>query len=896
MATFPTFETVLLRIAKALGAANSMPSKSKTKFENVDMSLANLFDTWKKILGDISDALGLDESAKNDLISNIEKDYQMHKTIELNVYSSKATQRKITWHYLARVLVPVLARHSVFWQITSKLDAGMPGGKFWYLPFNDPSHDTKEVQLPVQQVLNWLIDLIQLPNISIAKTIEEDLRIYSGSGTVLKNLYNWKNAKSTPEISSINNTFPDEVKLNFEGCFTPNDKSSHFKQALSFINSKGLTPQLLQHEIDCSENDLKRLLNIDCTIEEQNSFVAKLKERYQAPSPSVIRKRLLIARASQEGYEQLVKFLTPNVDKHCVDSKLNKTLQLIRLYGDIYNLTLHAHLEYSHLGEYAENKNFTEMLPPFFRYDLLLCVASESHPTVPLVSDRLNSIFSRSSEHDNLDNLFPISDDDIEEMTNTLKNEAEHAKNHQDKLKTLVEKLSQNKTPFKQLQKNDDFDVVLEALDYHYSNRNIKSLILQRLIELEKTPSQSMRRIIVELSDKLNHQVYDSKTEADVSELILQAKSSVEFDYWKAVILQLEAVHFIAQNKLHEAEKNLNLAIEECKNNSFGNLRGILAKDAFSLAIANQKLIPNNHEKYFRDMINWGCIESYRGKSKSIDIFNVSRELHEYFWTDLYKCYPTYTPLFSSSKLEFQSFIIDLEPYINNRTPIYHVLKKHNSLRNKQLKHPQSDSVILLLLKSSYEMLTKLRFFKGSVPLKEGVEIKAIFQGFIDAVREIIKTWPEIVNLSDFKQQTPLMLAAHNNDYETVEVLLKANADPNLQDIKGRTALHAAAASRCLQSALLLINNGVDAKITTLEGATALHTAVRVGEIPITKLLIEKRPELLLIEDFQGILPEQLAIKITEDRFLYEYLKSFLLSENRQIVSHDVYKNLLNLF
>jgi hypothetical protein len=896
VATFPTFETVLLHIAKALGAANSMPSKSKTKFKNVDMSLANLFDTWKKILGDISDALGLDESAKNDLISNIEKDYQMHKTIELNVYSSKATQRKITWHYLARVLIPVLARHTVFWQITSKLDAGMPGGKFWYLPFSDPSYDTKEVQLPVQQVLNWLIDLIQQPNVSIAKNIEEDLRIYGGSGTVLKNLYNWKKAKSTPEISSINNTFPDEVKLNFEGCFTPNDKSSHFEQALCFINSKGLTPQALQHEIDFTEDELNLILNTDCTIEVQDIFVAELKVRYQAPYPSVIRKRLLIARATQEGYEQLVKFLTPNVDKHCIDLNLNKTLQLVKLYGDIYNLTLKAHSECSHLREHAENQYFTKMLPPYLRYDLLLCVASENHPTVPLVPDRLNSIFSRAGEHDNLDNLFPISDDDIEEMTNVLKNEAHHAKNHQNQLNILVEKLRQNKTPFKQLQKNDDFDVVLEALSYNYSNKSIKNQILQRLIELENTPTQSMRRIIVELNDKLNHQIYNSKTESDVSKLIAEAKRSVEFDYWKAMILQLEAVHFIAQNKLHDAEKNLNLAIEECKNNSFGNLRGILAKDAFSLAIANQKLIPNNHEKYFRDMINWDCLESHRGKSKSIDIFNVSRELHEYFWTDLYKCYPTYTPLFSSSKLEFQSFIIDLEPYINNRTPIEHVLKKHNALRNKQLKHPQSDSVILLLLKSSYEMLTKLRYFKGSVPLKEGSEIKAIFQGFIDAVREIIKTWPEIVNLSDFKQQTPLMLAAHNNDYETVEVLLKANADPNLQDIKGRTALHAAAASRCLPSALLLINNGVDAKITTREGATALHTAVRVGEIPITKLLIEKRPELLLIEDFQGILPEQLARKITEDRFLYEYLTSFLLSENRQVVNHDTYKTLLKSF
>lgn len=896
MATFPTFETVLLHIAKALGAANSMPSKSKTKFKNADMSIANLLDTWKRILDDISDALELDENEKKDLIINIEQDYQMHKTIELNVFSSKATQRKITWHYLARILVPALARHSVFWQIESKMDAGMPGGKFWYLPFTDPSHDSKEVQLPVQQVLNWLIDLIQQPNVDIAKKIEEDLRIYDGTGTVLKNLYNWKSAKSTPEISSINNIFPDEVKLNFAGCFIPNDKSCHFEQALNFIKIKELTPQVLQHEIDCSEDDLIRVLNANCTIEEQNFFVTQLKVRYQVPTPRIIRKRLLIARATQEGYEQLVKFLTPKVDKHCIDLNLNKTLQLVKLYGDIYNLTLKAHSERSHLGENAENKYFTEMLPPLLRYDLLLCVASESYPTVPLVSERLNSIFSRSGEYDNLDNILPTTSNDIAVMADVLRSEGERASNHLNQLNLLVQNLQQNKTPFKQLQKIDDFEVILAAKNYNYSNKRIKNYILQRLIELERTPSQSMQRIIYELDEKLNHQTYDSKTESYASELIKEAKDSIEYEYWKAKILQLEAVHFIGQNKLYEAEKNLNLAIEECKNYSFGNLRGVLAKDAFSLAIANQKLIPNNHEKYFRDMLNWGSLGLNKTKFGIVDIFDISRELHEYFWTEMYKCYPNYIPLFASSVRDFKSFIFDLMPHIKNRTPIDNVLKKHKALKNKQLKYPQSDSILFLLMKISYHILTTLRSFKGLVPVKERTEIKTLFQGQIEAVREIIKLWPEIVNLSDFKQQTPLMIAANNSDYETVDVLLKANADPNRQDLKGRTALHSAAARRCIKSAQLLINNGVDAEITTCEGATALHTAVRVGDIPIAKLLIEKRPELLLIRDLNGQLPEQLASDIAESSDLYEYLTSYLLSEGREVVSHNTYKNLLKIF
>jgi hypothetical protein len=43
-------------------------------------------------------------------------------------------------------------------------------------------------------------------------------------------------------------------------------------------------------------------------------------------------------------------------------------------------------------------------------------------------------------------------------------------------------------------------------------------------------------------------------------------------------------------------------------------------------------------------------------------------------------------------------------------------------------------------------------------------------------------------------------------------------------------------------------------------------------------------------------LPEQLARDIAVNNDLYEYLKILLLSENRQVVSHDTYKDLLKLF
>ncbi|WHR53210.1 ankyrin repeat domain-containing protein [Vibrio furnissii] len=895
MATFPTFESVLLQIAKALGANRNMTSKSKSKFKYVDMSMDNLSETWESILSEIADALGLDGGVKDDLISNIFFDYQMHKAIELDIYSSKATQRKIIWQYLARVLVPALARHTVFWQIASKMDEGMPGGRFWYLPAVDSPVEPTQLYLPVPQVLDWLIDLIQDSNVTIACNLEDDLRIYDNSGTVLKNLYNWQKAKSTPEISSINNTFPDEVKIQFLGCFEPDEKSPQFEQALVFIEKKGLLPDVLQHEIAINEDDLKRIINTECSVDEEQDFVQKLKFRYQAPSTKTIRRRLLMARAIQEGYDQLVKFLTPTVDKLCIDLNENKALQLVQLYSDVYNRTLYAHLEMRHidgkLREFAENEYFTENLPHFLRYDLLLAFASDNEQPALLVSNKLNSIFSRHGEEDNLDNILPTSEDDINLMVNVIREEGQQSNNYLIQLQALVEKLAQNKAPYKQLQKMDDFEVVYGAMGHHYPIPKICEMIIGRLNEIETTPEQSMKRILLELEYHLLNKSFDSKTEGKVSVLIEEAKGNDDYECSKAQVLRFEAFHFIAQNKLSDAEKNFNLAIDECKKYSFGKLRGDLARDAFALAIANQKLIPNNHEKYFRDMIHWGNLDG----TDKIDIYNVSRELHEYFWESLYKFYPGYKPLFATSVSDFEAFSRDILPCIKSNNPIAQVLKKHKALKKKQLKYPQADSVIMLMMKMSYEMLGKLRYYRQSMPPEVESEIHSVFIGIIKAVREIVQEWPDIVNVSDFKQQTPLMLAAHNKDYETVEVLLKANADTDLRDFTGRTALHSSAASRCLKSASLLLEFGCDGKVVNVDGSTALHTAVRFGEIPIVKLIIEKQPDLLEIRDSNGISPKELASRIASDNDLYQYLNSYFKSEGRTVVSHSKYKQLLDI-
>ncbi|EIE1198968.1 ankyrin repeat domain-containing protein, partial [Vibrio parahaemolyticus] len=212
-----------------------------------------------------------------------------------------------------------------------------------------------------------------------------------------------------------------------------------------------------------------------------------------------------------------------------------------------------------------------------------------------------------------------------------------------------------------------------------YSNPNIVDMIVERLKFLEATPTESMKRILFELEAHLLLKKFDSKTEEKVSALLDEAKNCDDFEFSKANILRYEALHYIAQNKLKEAEKNLNLAIDECKKYSFGKFRGLLARDAFALAIANQKLIPNNHKKYFRDMYYWGGL---KGES---NIYDVSRGLHEYFWEKLYQCYPNYQPFFASCSSDMEKFSRDFVECIKNGRSIELVLKKYKDLKKKQL-------------------------------------------------------------------------------------------------------------------------------------------------------------------------------------------------------------------
>lgn len=895
MATFPTFESTLLHIANALGASKAIGStKKKNMFKSNELSLENLLGTWKELLNRIFDTLELGERERGDLITNLQQDYDIHKHIELNVFTSKSSSQKVVWHYLSRVLIPALARHSVFWQIESKIDEGMPGGKFWYLPFLNPSEPNAQIEMPMQQTLVWLIDLIEKPNTEFIRELESQLKIFDGTGSIKKNLYNWIEAKSTPEISSIQNTFPDDLTIDFNGCLDLNDERCQFEQTLEFVRRKEQTPQTLQHQISIAEPSLQRIYSRNCSDELKQDFVIKVCERYQKPATKTIRQRLIIARAIQHGYEELVKFLTPDVDKYCTDLTKNKVMQLVRLYEMTYNLTLQAHIESRAINrkfeiEDIENRRFTSLLPPRFRHDILLSVTTEKYSTVELVAPKMNEVFTEPNKENEIQDVFLSSEVENQKLDNNWFEVNQKRSFFLKKLDSAHAQLVQSKAPYRLVTNINDYDLIFELAKFDYPSPKITPLLFRRLLELETNSLQKMKRIILELDMLLFKKKLDKSTNNKVAELLQLAYNNNEAGHWMPFILKFDAFHHIAQNKLKEAEKLLSKAVKECTVNSFGSMRGELASNAFALAVANSKLIPNNHSTYFKDVLLWGGMKE-TSDIRTMNIYDLSRLLHEKFWTNLYRHYPDYRPLFSDFESDVKSFSKDFTIAIKNRQPMKSILKRHEKLKVKQLRSPQSDSIVLLLLKVAYNFRSISTRHNSRFKGEDVGEIELLYKKQLSSLREVILEWPQIVDISDFKNQTPLMLAVHNNDYVTAKTLLDAGANPNLQDIRGRTALHSACASRTFECVELLVRNNIDEKLTTIEGATALHTAVRMGEIEIAKHLVRKFPHLLIVEELDYRTPLILAEEIANNESHYLALSRQLDTEQRRKVSRTVYK------
>lgn len=875
MSTLPLTEAILLEIHQSLGCPG-YPTTKKEKFARAQDSLASHRAMFEEILPGIFDALDLDPLACLDAIDNLQSMADAYKSVELSTWTFDADERQILWTLLGYFFIPGLARHAAFWNLESPLDQGMPGGRFWYLPEFQETEGNRRLYLPVAQVVDWLLDLLGMPLEKFADTQSE--AAYGEHDGPRRSLYNWRTG-TTIQKGSIEEYFNDQTALSFHGAFVPNDNFSpaeQFDQALAFVARKNLTAEKLRTDIPMTQaGRLEAILDRKADEDEQSAFVGHLAVRYGIPSMHTIRQRLLFARMVQDGYSRLLKFLCPGVDRLCADAQQNKLLQLFGIYKHVYNLTIDAWCNCRGEGEAAENAWFEDHLPPWDKQGLFLSILPSRKESANLeLAMVLTRLFSEMQAGAELENH--VGYDDASAIA-AIKRNTERAVRLAEDLTAEVELIESLKGSWSwsQLQNERSFWVLSQVAQRPDIKPLARQAGIQRLRDLAATPSEAIQAMLFELGSLLNgdrrQRPQDARDRAQA--LLDEAEANEGYGLWEAAILQYKAKHLLACNDFKGAEILFRKSLNASSERNYGRLRGEVARDCLATAVANQKLIPENHERYYREMLAGGMVEGIEIPG----IEDAARWASEYFWDTLYKPYPGIECLAPVAQEKAKQIIgLMMAGDLERQRAWVTDNRKH---LKKGLPLVTGESLLMFVVKFRANALRMIPLMPiaGGIPAVEAdARMEVLLGRWREAVTLLCQLVPEQLNLVDFKGQTPLMLVAEAGETELVRAMLKAGADPDRQDWRGMTALHSAIKSRVDECVDVLLEHPCQRDKATRDGISPLHTAAWTANSHAIKRLLQLAPDtawqrntygMTPLEYIEGLIEEPEALQVLAEEF-----------------------------
>lgn len=856
MSPLPLVEAILLEIHQSLGCP-SYPTTKKNKFATGQDSLAAHKATGEEILHAIFDALNMDHRARLDAIDNLTEFGNAYKYLELNTWTFAADERQILWMLLGYFYMPGLARRAAFWNLGEALDKGMPGGRFWYLPEPREVNGKPSLYLPVAQVVDWLLDLMGIPLEEFADKRSEAMQ--GGHDGLRRSLYNWrKDTNIRPD--TFRKYFSDNTVLDFKGAFVLDSNRSpaeQFADALAFVTRKQLTADQLRLEIPMTQpGRLEGILGGSADDDENADFVACLARRYVIPSQHTVRQRLLFARMVQDGYDRLLKFLCPGVDRLCADAQQNKLLQLFAIYKFAYNMTIGAWRNRKDQGEAAENAWFEDHLPPWDARGLYLSILpsqriSANSVLAELLTRRFAEMQPGAALEDhvglNAESAAPIIQRNIKRMKAT----AEEFKAELE----LTERLK-TASPWRTLQGESRYWVISQIAQRRDLGSKVSQAAIKRLRELAATPSETLQATLFELDGYLNNERSNrpKDTRDRVQTLLEEAESSPAYELWEAAILQYKAKHLLACNDFEGADKLFRVALEAGLKRNYGTLRGEVARDCMATEVANQKLIVNNHEKYYREMLAGGMMTECE---EIPSIVETARWASEYFWDTLYKPYPGIQPQKRRASEAGRKMLEELMPlfFAGNRDDLLAWLKANRQLLKSTLPDVDGNSVLMLLIKMHSSFAQGLHKLPAAMLDGEQENFAAMLEHWRQFLGLLAQQAPTQLKIADIKSQTPLMLMAEAGDTELVRIMLQAGADPEMQDLQGMTALHSAIKSRMDSCVDVLLNYPCILDKRTFDGQSPLHTAAWSANLHATKRLLQLAPELAWKRNSRGLTP-----------------------------------------
>lgn len=879
MTRIPSFEDVLSEIHQGLGLERD---PRKGRFLALDMELDKHVELAATLMKEIFDTLGLDDQAQADALGNAIEFAGFHKAVEMRTSTFNASQEQVLWHLLAYSYVPALARRLAFWTLANveenapALDAGMPGGKFWFLPVWEQSEN--RVDLPLNQVLDWLLDLLGASSVSAMQgKVGNKYQRTEGGESVIRTLQNWRSGRVPKNAAKIAEIFPDDASLKFPGTFVLDRSFSdeaQFLAALDFVHRKKLDdPSRLSQELPMTEKRLVPVLAGSAPDEEKREFVKLLEERFASPEIAVIRRRLQVARLMQDGYTRLLEFLCPEVTPDCADPAKNKLLQVTNLFGTIYNLTIQAWQN----GDTVEEQDawFEAQLAPWDEADLLLSILPSLNvgPKPELLAERLTRIFMTLVPDSPLPDLVPLTEEDARAIIQDRSRLIAQFSDEDTRLKRLAERVRAT-SPWRALQEETSYWVVMQFVQRPDLTSKIRDMALARLRELAATDGQQVAVTMFEAHFLLDAPEQDRSKDirTRVQRLLDSAQHSPGYSEWKAPLLRLRAKHRLFQNEFADAKEDLDAALDACRERAFGSVHGEIAREAFAVTIGHAGLNPKNDRRYHRQMLAYGDFP------EGVPSFeDAASEYEEFFWNELYRPYPGVERLEGTAAIQYKTLLMETLPIIDNSdwVGLRGWLKAHAKKFNKNLKDARRNSVLLAWMKMPPLLWPTI-----------GVDLHTAISILLDA-------WPEQAKIADFKGQTPLMLAADRGDVELVR-LFAPLSDVDAQDYLGRTALHAAVAGHSAECVNLVLERQphVADKLDIGERNTALHTAVRFGVPENVGLIAGEFPGLVNQANAAGQTPLDMAREILED---HPEWSDYMRSNGRSTGTVNDYERIIGL-
>lgn len=820
MATIPTFEELLLEVHQSLGL--KFDQKDKTKLPRLEKPLTGHLEGVEKLLDNIFATLNLDGSARADAMANVQEWSNFDKSVELNTWTFGAEQRQVVWLLSGYSYAGALGRRLAFWTLHERLDKGMPGGRFWYLPAERKRDGECHLVMPVAQVVDWLRDLLGAPmerarvglGGQAAQTrqqqIDDAKKETDVYASMARELENWRRGK-LPHASTIEKYFPDDAQLTFKGAIPASpDLPLHarLRAAIDFVTAKGLDADALRDEIPMTRPGVLEAVLASQSAEEAERFVDLVEERWSAPSMATVRRRLLVARMVQDGYRRLGRFLLgEEFDEDCADPACNKVLQLIMLFKLCYNLTIRSAGESDDLLE--QDAWFDSQLAPWMKESILLAIAPSRHTTgAHELSELLTRAFAKMVPASPLDDLF--AHDEVSAMAIVQRECLRLDARDQERAaaRSCIDSLARGAS-FRKLQRLTNYWVATEVSQSSELPVRVREMAGARADELAATPSEGLGAIILQLHAlfHVDRAERPKDMRQRVERLVAQAEANPAFHEWEAVVLQYKARHHLAANEFEAARKLLDAALDACQVRNYGTMRGEIARDAFAVVVERPPLgfSLGNYEGYMRNMLAFGAL--FANDDRSLPALeDTACEVSEYFWEHLYVPYPGIRAEEPLARRHTEAVI-----GIETMELILHAdwdgldawMGRNAELRDKRLRQVRGETVLMIWLRGLYQIRTQKSRIHELGPIEEVAPIANTFaRNLREAIFRVVKKWPRLVNVADFKKQTPLLLAARNGDADMVNVLLAVGANDDWRDFRGNSAVDLAqvsGVSRCLE-------------------------------------------------------------------------------------------------